>query len=161
MTARKRNPVPGVVVYKQGNKWAYRVELERDPLTNARQWEYQSGFATEDEAWTAGIKAKSDHKHGRRVAPNKRTVADFLAEWMAAIQESIVAIQPESGPSLRTPRLPADVSWVRSSAGARGGGGGPPRGYGGAVAGGSQGPSVNSRVRASRVSMPHLAAVDR
>ena len=89
MTAQKRNPVPGVVVYKRGNKWAYRVELERDPLTNARQWEYQSGFATEDEAWTAGVKAKSDHKHGRRVAPNKRTVADFLAEWMAAIQESI------------------------------------------------------------------------
>ena len=89
MTAKKRNPVPGVVVYKRGSKWAYRVELERDPLTNARQWEYQSGFATEDEAWTAGVKAKSDHKHGRRVAPNKRTVADFLAEWMAAIQESI------------------------------------------------------------------------
>jgi hypothetical protein len=34
-------------------------------------------------------KAKSDHKHGRRVAPNKRTVADFLTEWMAAIQDSI------------------------------------------------------------------------
>lgn len=89
MTGKKRNLVPGVVVYKRGNKWAYRVELEREPLTNARQWEYQSGFATEDEAWTAGVKAKSDHKHGRRVAPNKRTVADFLAEWMAAIQDSI------------------------------------------------------------------------
>lgn len=89
MTGKKRNLVPGVVVYKRGNKWAYRVELERDPLTNARQWEYQSGFATEDEAWTAGVKAKSDHKHGRRVAPNKRTVADFLTEWMAAIQDSI------------------------------------------------------------------------
>jgi integrase len=89
MTAKKRNPVSGVVVYKRGNKWAYRVELGRDPLTNARQWEYQSGFATEDEAWTAGVKAKSDHKHGRHVAPNKRTVADFLTEWMAAIQDSI------------------------------------------------------------------------
>jgi hypothetical protein len=45
MTTKKRNPVSGVVVYKRGNKWAYRVELERDPLTNARQWEYRSGFA--------------------------------------------------------------------------------------------------------------------
>ena len=35
------------------------------------------------------------------------------------------------------------------------------RGYPGAAAGGSQGPSVNRRVRASRGSMPHLAAVDR
>ena len=33
--------------------------------------------------------------------------------------------------------------------------------YGGAVAGGSQGWPVNSRVRASRASMPHLPAVDR
>ncbi len=33
--------------------------------------------------------------------------------------------------------------------------------YGGAVAGGSQGPSVNSWVRASSASMRHLAAVDR
>jgi integrase len=89
MTAKKRNPVPGVVVYKRGNKWAYRVELERDPLTNARQWEYQSGFATEEEAWGAGMKAKSDHKRGLRVVPSKRTVADFLTEWMAAIQGSI------------------------------------------------------------------------
>jgi len=70
-----------------------------------------------------------------------------------------VAIQPESGLHCGRARLPADVG--RSSAGARGGGGGPPRCYGGAVAGGSQGPSVNSRVRASRASMPHLPAVDR
>ena len=40
-------------------------------------------------------------------------------------------------------------------------GGGPLRCYGGAVAGGSQGPSVNSRVRASRAPVPHLAVVDR
>src|SRR6266702_3452471 len=33
--------------------------------------------------------------------------------------------------------------------------------YGGAVAGGSQGWPVNSRVRASSASMPHLPAVDR
>ena len=33
--------------------------------------------------------------------------------------------------------------------------------YGGWVAGGSQGPSVKSRVRASRAPMPHLAVVDR
>src|SRR5438034_10606702 len=33
--------------------------------------------------------------------------------------------------------------------------------YGGATAGGSQGPLVNSMVRASRASMPHLAVVDR
>ena len=43
MSARKRNPVPGVVVYKRGNKWAYRVELERDPLTGSRQSKCNGG----------------------------------------------------------------------------------------------------------------------
>jgi integrase len=81
--------VPGVVVYQRGRKWAYRVELERDPLTGNRRWEYKSGFGTEDQAWTAAVAAKADHKRGQRVSPAKRTLADFLAEWMAAIQDSI------------------------------------------------------------------------
>jgi hypothetical protein len=37
----------------------------------------------------------------------------------------------------------------------------PERGYGGAVAGGSQGPVVKSWRRASILAMPHLAVVDR
>ena len=73
---------------------------------------------------------------------------------------SIVAIQPESGLHCGRARLPADAGCARRRVGGRGGGG-PPRCYGGAVAGGSQGPSVNSWVRASRASMPHLPAVDR
>jgi len=88
-SVRKRTPVPGVVVYQRGRKWAYRLELERDPLTGDRQWEYQSGYASQDEAWKAAVKAKADHERGQRVAPAKRTVADFLAEWMTAIQHSI------------------------------------------------------------------------
>ncbi len=72
-----------------------------------------------------------------------------------------VAVQPESGFHCGHARFPAGlqgalVQQVRMVAG-----GGPLRCYGGAVAGGSQGPSVNSRVRASRASMPHLAVVDR
>lgn len=87
--SKKRTPVPGVVVYQRGKKWAYRLELERDPLTGNRQWEYKSGFATEEEAWTKAIKAKADQARGQRVAPNKRTVADFLTEWLAAVQHSL------------------------------------------------------------------------
>src|ERR1035441_7771853 len=74
----------------------------------------------------------------------------------------IVAIQPESagrdaGCCLRACWM-AGWCWMRLPGGARVADGGPLRGYGGAVAGGSQGPSVNSRVRASRASMPHFPA---
>lgn len=78
-----------MVVYQRGKKWAYRLELSRDPLTNERQWEYVSGFATYDEALTAALKAKASRANGQRVAPDKRTVADFMAEWLDTVRESI------------------------------------------------------------------------
>jgi transposase len=72
-----------------------------------------------------------------------------------------VAIQLGSGVRCGRAGLPADVGCLTAGAWWRGGGGGPLRCYGGVVAGGSQGPSVNSQVSASRASMPHLAVVDR
>lgn len=86
---KKRAPVPGVVVYRRGKKWAYRLELPRHPLTGERQWEYRSGFATEEEAWIKAVKAKTDQERGQRVAPHRRTVADFLGEWLTAIEASL------------------------------------------------------------------------
>ncbi|GAB1694297.1 tyrosine-type recombinase/integrase [Krasilnikovia sp. M28-CT-15] len=88
-TPRKRPPVTGVVVYQRGRKWAYRLELERDTLTGDRQWEYKSGFGTDEEAWSAAIAAKTAADAGRRVPPSKRTVADFLAEWLTAVRHSV------------------------------------------------------------------------
>lgn len=89
MTGKKRNPVSGITVYQRGRKWWYRLELERHPLTSERQYEYQGGFATRDDAWTAAVKAKGAHDQGRRVAPSKITVAEFFDEWLAAIKDSV------------------------------------------------------------------------
>lgn len=91
MSAPKKKParIPGIVVYQRGKKWAYRLELERHPLTNERQWEYQTGFGTDDEALTAAVKAKNAHGNGQRVAPSKRTVAEFMTEWLDTIRDSI------------------------------------------------------------------------
>lgn len=85
----KTNAVTGITVYQRGRKWAYRVELERHPLTDERQFEYRTGFATEDDAVTAAVKAKAAHDQGRRVAPSKLTVAEFFSEWMATIKDSV------------------------------------------------------------------------
>ncbi len=95
MTSAKRNTkgkrpvIPGVTVYPRGKKFAYNVDLEPDPLTGNRRYEYKGGFATEDEAWAAAIKAKNAVDAGRRVAPSKRIVAEFLAEWLEAVRDSI------------------------------------------------------------------------
>jgi integrase len=81
--------VAGIVVYRRGNKWSYRIELERHPLTNERQWEYKAGHASEDEAWTAAIRAKAGRTNGSRVAPAKRLVSEFFTEWLEAIRDSV------------------------------------------------------------------------
>jgi integrase len=92
-TERNRKPkrpvIPGVTVYPRGKKFAYNVDLGPDELTGKRRYEYKGGFATEDEAWAAAIKAKNAVDAGRRVAPSKRTVTEFLAEWLEAIRDSI------------------------------------------------------------------------
>jgi Phage integrase, N-terminal SAM-like domain/Arm DNA-binding domain len=91
MGSRKRPAVDGVSVFTRnmGKSWIYQVELEPDPLTGKRQREYKSGFATEDEAWTAAIGAKKAAEAGRRVPPSKRTVADFFKEWLTTVEHSI------------------------------------------------------------------------
>lgn|GEM_PF-457832 len=86
---RKRVPVPGVVVYPRGKKWWYRLELEPDQLTGKRRYEYQGGHSTEDEAWSAALTARTENERGQRVSPSKRTVAEFVTEWLASIRDAI------------------------------------------------------------------------
>lgn len=88
-TSRRRVGVPGVVVYPRGNKWSYRIELERHQLTDKRQWEYVNGFPDEEAAWTAAIRAKQQHATGQRVSPARRTVADFFEAWLPSIKDTV------------------------------------------------------------------------
>ena len=87
--AKKRVPVPGVVVYRRGNKWSYRLELDRDAVTGERQWDYRAGFDSEEEAWTKALQAKANADRGQRIPPSQRTVSQFLHEWLAAIGDSV------------------------------------------------------------------------
>jgi hypothetical protein len=85
----KKHPVSGIKVYQGGRKWWYRLELERHPLTDERQFEYQGGFATDDDAWKAAIKAKGAQEEGQRVSPSKLTVEEFFDEWLDSLRDSI------------------------------------------------------------------------
>ncbi|GLH97125.1 site-specific integrase [Phytohabitans aurantiacus] len=85
----QRLAVPGVTVYPRGKSFAYNVDLEPDPLTGKIRYEYKGGFTTEEEAWTAALKAKAAVDAGRRVSPSRRTVATYLAEWLTSIKDAI------------------------------------------------------------------------
>ena len=85
----RRVAVPGVVVYRRGTTWSYRVELERHQLTEKRQWEYGNAFPDEEAAWTAALKAKEQHANGQRVSPQRRTLSDFFAAWLKSIKDSV------------------------------------------------------------------------
>jgi integrase len=91
VTSKKDNPVSGISVYQQkGRKtWSYRLELDRHPLTDERQFEYGHGFPADEDALTAAIKAKAAHKAGNRVKPTKLTVGGFFDEWMTSIKDSV------------------------------------------------------------------------
>jgi hypothetical protein len=69
------NAVGRISVYQRGRKWWYRIELERHPLTDERQYEYQGGFAAGEDALTAAIKARAEHQADRRVKPTRLRTA--------------------------------------------------------------------------------------
>ena len=79
----------GVTVYPRGGKWAFIVYQEPDILTGKRDRMYRGGFETEDAAWAAAIKARSEADENRYIRPSRRSVEQFLTEWLDAIEQSV------------------------------------------------------------------------
>jgi hypothetical protein len=79
-------------VYQRGKKWTYRfLGPEMDPATGNYPTISKGGFPTEEEAWKACREAMREADRGRVVRPSTRTVAQFLAEWFAAVEASLDA----------------------------------------------------------------------
>jgi len=76
-------------VYKRGNVWYYRFDIDPDPLTGKRRQVNGSGYATERQAWKECRAAMADHEKGRVVKTTKRKVAAALDEWLTRIEHSI------------------------------------------------------------------------
>ncbi|MFI7588346.1 Arm DNA-binding domain-containing protein [Spongisporangium articulatum] len=76
-------------VYRRGSVWAYRFDLEPDPLTGRRRQPSKSGFGTRKEAEAAMREAMTAAEQGRHVKPSRMTVAAFLDEWVKAIDGRI------------------------------------------------------------------------
>lgn len=79
-------------VHQRGSVWYYKFRLpERDPSTGRYPWITKGSFDTEREAWKACREAMRDADRGRVVKPSTRTVAQFLTEWLAAVEPALDA----------------------------------------------------------------------
>ena len=79
----------GSVRRRENGDWEYRFDAGEDPLTGRRRRPGRSGFKTKKEASQALRSAISAHERGRSVRASRRTVADFLNEWHAAVRPSL------------------------------------------------------------------------
>ena len=76
-------------VYKRGESWYYRFDIEPDSLTGKRRQVNGSGYRTEREAWKECRAAMADHEKGRLVTSSRRKVGEALDEWLTRIEHSI------------------------------------------------------------------------
>lgn len=78
-------------VRKRGTLWAVVVDLPRDPISGKRKQRWHSGFKTRKEADKALTEILSRLDQGAYIAPTKKTVSEFLDEWLADTKRTIRA----------------------------------------------------------------------
>ena len=66
-------------IRKRGNTYSYSFDISKNP----RRMKEKGGFATEDEAFDAGVKAYADWKSGNIGITSERVkLRDYLAAWL-------------------------------------------------------------------------------
>lgn len=79
-------------IYQRGSKWYYKFRVpQRDTATGRYPWITKGGYDTEREAWKACREAMREADRGRVVKPSARTVAQFLTEWLTAVEPALDA----------------------------------------------------------------------
>jgi integrase len=76
-------------VIKKGDRWYVKIELDPDPATGKRRQKWHSGYNTKREAERARIDLLSKFDRGEYVEPTQQTVAEYLAEWLRAIEPTV------------------------------------------------------------------------
>lgn len=68
---------------KRGKTWSYSFEIGKNPETGRRKMKEKGGFATQDEAYDAGVEAYADWKHGNiGLTSDKVLLDDFFKIWL-------------------------------------------------------------------------------
>ena len=74
-------------IRKRGNSYSYSFDISKNP----RRMKEKGGFATEDEAFEAGVKAYTDWKSGNIGITSERVkLRDYLAAWLRNVVRSNV-----------------------------------------------------------------------
>jgi integrase len=76
-------------VVKKGARYYVKIELDPDPLTGKRRQKWHSGFRTKREAEKARVDLLSKFDRGEYVEPTQQTLADYLTEWLKAIEHTV------------------------------------------------------------------------
>ena len=68
---------------RRGKTWSYSFEVGKNPETGRRKMKEKGGFATQDEAYDAGVEAYADWKHGNiGLTSDKVLLDDFFKSWL-------------------------------------------------------------------------------
>ena len=76
-------------VVKKGDKYYVKIELDPDPATGKRRQKWHSGYRTKREAERARVDLLSKFDRGEYVEPSQQTLADYLEEWLRAIEHTV------------------------------------------------------------------------
>jgi integrase len=76
-------------VVKKGARYFVKIELDPDPLTGKRRQKWHSGFNTKREAEKVRVDLLSKFDRGEYVEPTQQTLADYLTEWLKAIEHTV------------------------------------------------------------------------
>lgn len=77
---------------KRGKTWSYSFEVGKNPETGRRKMKEKGGFASQDEAYDAGVEAYADWKHGNiGITSSKVLLDNFFQAWVNVIKESVKA----------------------------------------------------------------------
>ena len=108
-------------VRKRGSLWAVVVDLPHDPVTGKRRQKWHSGFKIRRDADRALTDILSRLNQGAYIAPSKKTLSEFLDEWLADTKDTIRAstyatyetmIRTQIKPRIGNVRLPDLNSFV-------------------------------------------------
>ena len=73
-------------IVKRGSRWAYKLELPRDPGTGKRRQQWVSGFPTRKAAEADRDEARARVRRGTYVVPTRQTVGEYLSEWLDGVR---------------------------------------------------------------------------
>ena len=76
-------------IVKRGKGYAVVVELGRDPVTGRRQQKWHSGLRTKRMAEDALAEMVHGVKSGTYVTKTRQTLAEYVTEWLAAIEPTV------------------------------------------------------------------------